>query len=415
METTESMVIVGAGQCGARAAHALRRHGWDGPIVLLGEEQDAPYERPPLSKQVLMGNKTTQQCALFDHAYYRDQRITLQLATRVAGIDRQRRHVTLADGRALPYRRLLIATGAEPRTLDIPGATLSGVHVLRDARDAQAIAAALTPGRRVAVVGAGFIGMEVAASAIAQGCEVVVLEAGMRPLMRAVPEAVATALARKHRQKGVDLRCGIRIERIVGVERVTGVQLGDGTTVNCDVVVVGIGVTPRDALARQSGLDVENGIAVDETLRTSDLDIFAAGDACSFIHPVFGRRMRLESWKNAEDQADVAARNMLGANLPFTAVPWFWSDQYELTIQVAGMPMWGTQTVLRETAADSQLFFAIDEQGAVVGASGVGLVAEIARDVRVGQELIARGARVDPVRLADRTVKLKSLLASEHA
>ena len=415
MDTKDAMVIVGAGQCGARAAQALRRHGWGGPIVLLGEEQDAPYERPPLSKQVLMGQKTTQQCALFDESFFQEQRVSLQLGTKVKSIDRLRRQVATADGRAFQYHRLLIATGAQPRRLDIPGATLSGVHVLRDTSDAQAIAAALTPGRRIAVIGAGFIGMEVAASAIAQGCDVVVLEAGARPLMRAVPEAVASCLAQKHLQKGVDLRCGVRIERIVGSEQVTGVLLGDGTAVSCDAVIVGIGVTPRVALAQASGLEIENGIAVGETLRTSDPDIFSAGDVCSFIHPLFDRRMRLESWKNAEDQADLAARNMLGANQTYTAVPWFWSDQYELTIQIAGMPIFGAQTVVREISTDSRIFFAIDEHGVVIGASGVGHVGEIARDMRIGQELIARRARVEPHRLADRAVKLKSLLATEHA
>ncbi len=415
MDTMESMVIVGAGQCGARAAQALRRHGWGGSIVLLGEEQEAPYERPPLSKQVLMGHKTTQQCALFDEAFFQEQRISVQLGTPVAGVDRLRRHITMADGRTFQYHRLLLATGAQPRKLAIPGATLSGVHVLRDTSDAQAIASTLAPGRRIAVIGAGFIGMEVAASAIAQGCEVVVLEAGPRPLMRAVPEAVASCLAQKHLQKGVHLRCSVRIERIVGTNHVTGVLLGDGTTVNCDAVVVGIGVTPRIALAQASGLEIDNGIAVDETLRTSDPRIFAAGDVCSFIHPLFGRRMRLESWKNAEDQADVAARNMLGANQAYTAVPWFWSDQYELTTQIAGMPMLGARTAVREISTDSRIFFAIDEHGVVIGASGVGHVAEIGREVRIGQELIARRVRVEPMRLADRAVKLKSLLASEHA
>lgn len=415
MDTQEAIVIVGAGQCGARTAQALRRHGWSGSIVLLGEEREPPYERPPLSKQVLTGDKTTRQCALFDESFFQEHRITMHLGTRVVSIDRLRRRVAMADGHAFRYHRLLLATGAQPRKLAMPGATLSGVHVLRDTSDAQAIASTLASGRRIAVIGAGFIGMEVAASAIARGCEVAVLEAGPRPFMRAVPEAVASCLTQKHLLKGVDLRCGVRIESIVGTNHVTGVLLGDGSTVNCDAVVVGIGVTPRIALAQASGLEIDNGIAVDETLRTSDPGIFSAGDVCSFIHPLFGRRIRLESWKNAEDQADLAARNMLGANQAYTAVPWFWSDQYELTTQIAGMPMLGARTVAREISADSQIFFAIDEHGVLIGASGVGHLAEIGRDVRIGQELIARRARVDPTRLADRAVKLKSLLATEHA
>jgi 3-phenylpropionate/trans-cinnamate dioxygenase ferredoxin reductase component len=414
MNSTAPMVIVGGGQCGARAAHALRDNGWDGAIVLLGDEGLPPYERPPLSKAVLLGQKTAAQCALYDDAFYRDQRIDLRVSAAVASIDRAARKVWLAGGEAVGHQRLLIATGAQPRRLNVPGAALQGVHVLRSVPDAHAIEGELKPGRRLGVIGAGFIGLEIAASAVARGCEVVVLEAAPRALMRAVPEVVADALIELHRRMGVDVRFSVKVDGLTGDgdSHVTGVELADGSVVPCDAVVVGIGVSPRTALAQAAGLDIDNGIAVDATLRTSDAHIYAAGDVCSFIHPLFDRRIRLECWKNAEDQARVAARNMLGFEETHASVPWFWSDQYDMTIQIAGMPAFGATTVVRETGEASRVFFALDEGGALIGASGVGRSGEIARDVRIAQELIARRVCIEPALLADRHTKLRSLLTA---
>ncbi|RDK00842.1 NAD(P)/FAD-dependent oxidoreductase [Paraburkholderia lacunae] len=413
MSSTDPMVIVGGGQCGARAAHALRENGWDGAITLLGDEGLLPYERPPLSKSVLLGQKTVGQCAIYDKTFFRDQRVDVRVDASVTAIDRAGRKVILAGGDRLAYRRLLIATGAQPRRLDLLGATLPGVHVLRGAPDALAIADELLAGQRIAVIGAGFIGLEITAAAVARGCEVVVLEAAPRALMRAVPEAVANCLVERHRQMGVDVRFAVQVERIAGETRVSGVQLADGTVVPCDAVVAGIGVTPRTALAEAAGIDIANGIAVDETLRTSDPSIYAAGDVCSFPHPLFGRRIRLECWKNAEDQARVAARNMLGHSETCSSVPWFWSDQYDMTIQIAGLPALGPTTVVRETGAASRVFFSLDANGVLVGASGVGQTGEIARDVRIAQELIARRSCVEPALLADRDTKLRSLLVAQ--
>ncbi|TKC87894.1 pyridine nucleotide-disulfide oxidoreductase [Trinickia terrae] len=414
MNSTDPMVIVGGGQCGARAAHALRENGWDGAIILLGDEGRLPYERPPLSKAVLLGERTAEQCEVYDDAFYRGQRIDLRAGAAAASIDRAAHKVVLADGACVAYHRLLIATGAQLRRLDVPGCELPGVHMLRSAADAQAIAGDLTPGRRIVVIGAGFIGLEIASSAVARGCEVVVLEAAPRALMRAVPEAVAQRLVDKHRSMGVDVRFSVAVERILGDARVTGVELADGATVPCEAIVAGIGVLPRIALAQAAGLDIaDGGIAVDETLRTSDPFIYAAGDVSSFPHPLFARRIRLECWKNAEDQARIAARNMLGHAEPCSAVPWFWSDQYDMTIQIAGLPALGATTVARETGAASRVFFALDADGVLVGASGVGRTGEIAKDVRIAQELIARRARITPETLADRAVKLRSLLMEE--
>jgi 3-phenylpropionate/trans-cinnamate dioxygenase ferredoxin reductase subunit len=415
MKSQPAMVIIGAGQSGARAAHALRDNGWDGEITLLGNEGVAPYDRPPLSKAVLLGQKTTAQCALYDETFYSEQRIDLRVDASVEKIDRAARKVVLKNGHTIAYQRLLIATGAAPRRLSVPGSTLEGVHVLRTAADASSVVGELLPGRKIAIVGAGFIGLEIAAAAIARGCEVIVIEAAAHALMRAVPEIVAAFLVERHRQMGVDVRFAVQVDQIIGstIKRVTGVKLSDGTTVACDCVIAGIGVKPRTELAEAAGIDVADGIAVDDTLRTNDPHIFAAGDVCSFPHRLFRRRMRLECWKNAEDHARIVARNMLDRGETYSEVPWFWSDQYDMTIQIAGMPAFGVTTVVRETSATSRIFFALDRDGVLVGASGVGQVSEIARDVRVGQELIARRACVEPSLLSDRSVKLKPLLAAE--
>jgi len=276
------MVIVGGGQCGARAAHALRENGWNGAITLLGNEAMLPYERPPLSKAVLLGQRTADQCTIYDKAFYRDHRIDVHVDTAVTAINREERKVVLADGAIVGYHRLLLATGAEPRRFELSG-WLAGVHVLRGVTDARAIADELRPGRRIVVVGAGFIGLEVAATAAAKGCEVVVLEAAPRALMRAVPEVVADCLVERHRGMSVDVRFSVRITRMTGDTRVNGILLADGTIIPCDTVVVGIGVTPRVALAQAVGLDIENGIAVDSMLRTSDPAIYAAGVSAHFF------------------------------------------------------------------------------------------------------------------------------------
>lgn len=412
MNSTDSIVIIGGGQCGARAAHALRENGWDGAITLVGNERELPYERPPLSKAVLLGQRGADQCAVYDEDFYRDQGINIRVDTAVTAINRTGHNVVLSGHATLEYHRLLIATGAEPRRFDSSG-WLDGMYVLRDVADSHAIAEELRSGRRIVVIGAGFIGLEVTASAVARGCEVIVLEAAPRALMRAVPEVVADCLVARHRNMGVDFRFSARIARVTGDSRVNGVLLADGTAIACDAVVVGIGVTPRVALAQAAGLTVDNGIVVDAMLRTSDPAVYAAGDVCSFFHPLYGQQIRLECWKNAEDQARIAARNMLGFEEPCSAVPWFWSDQYEMTIQIAGLPALGVSTVVRETGSNSRVFFALDDDGVLVGASGVGKTGEIARDVRMAQELISRRARVAPAQLADHTVKLRSLLLAD--
>jgi 3-phenylpropionate/trans-cinnamate dioxygenase ferredoxin reductase component len=343
-------------------------------------------------------------------------KIDVMLGALVREIDREKRRVRLEDGRDIAYTRLLLATGAAPRMLTVPGCDLSGVHTLRTGIDATRIAAELQPGRRVVVIGAGFIGLEVAASARGKGCEVTVLEAAPRALMRAVPECVSELIVDMHRAMGVDVHFDVGIERLTGERHVRGVALSDGRIIGCELVVVGIGVQPRTELAQACGLAVENGIVVDATLRTNDPAIFAAGDVCAFEHPLFRRRVRLECWKNAEDQARVAAANMLARDersVQSASVPWFWSDQFDMTIQIAGLPFLGSTTIVRETGAASRIFFALSADGVLVGASGIGTTREIAKDIRIAQDLIARQARPSLATLANSAVKLRSLLVAE--
>lgn len=412
MANDAHMVIVGAGLAGARASAELREAGFAGAITLIGGEPHAPYDRPPLSKAVLLKEKSTDDCALFGDTFFADHAIDLKLAARVADIDRAARAVVVDSGERIGYSRLLIATGASPRRLSVSGSNLPGVVTLRTVDDARDLAARLHHGQSVAIVGGGFIGLEVAASAIAAGCRVTVIEAGERLLMRAVPREIAARIETRHRDAGVRFRFGARLAAIEGARAAEGVRLADGELISCDTVVVGIGAAPRTALAQAAGLEVADGIVVDDRLRSSDPDVFAAGDVCSFPHPLHGCHVRLECWKNAEDQGRIAARNMLGQNLRYGEVPWFWSDQYELSIQIAGLPAFASRVVARETS-EALLLFHLSADGSLIAASGVGRA--VGRDIRIAQMLIARHARLSAQELADPSVKLKSLLVAEAA
>jgi 3-phenylpropionate/trans-cinnamate dioxygenase ferredoxin reductase subunit len=409
------MVIVGAGHTGGRAAHALRDAGWKGPITLIGTEPHAPYERPPLSKGMLTGEKAPGDFALYDEDAYRRQDIAHLAGTTVSEIRPATRDVVLADGTVIPYERLLLATGAEPRRLAIPGADLPGVSTMRDIGDSEALRARLGKGKRLVVIGGGFIGLEVASNAVALGAEVVVVEAGPRLMTRAVPALIEERMRARHREAGVDIRLGRQVVAILGADRVTGVRLDDGSEIPCDAMLVAIGVVPRTELAAAAGLAVDNGIVVDATLRTEDPNIFAAGDACSFAHDLFGGHVRLESWKNAEDQGPIAARNMLGGAETASMAPWMWSDQYELTIQIAGLPDRGSRIVARQLDQDSVILFHLADDGRIVAASGVGPNGSIGRAVRLGQMMIERSLYPDPRLLADAAVNLKTLMREQAA
>lgn len=405
------IVIVGAGECGARAAFALRELGYAGPLTLIGAERHLPYERPPLSKDGMTGG-TGSIRTIADAERFEAAGIALKLASEVVSIDRAARSVELGDGSHVPYEKLLLATGARPRRLPVCEGSRHCLY-LRTHDDAGAIAGRLRPGARIIIVGGGFIGLELAAAARGRGCIVTVIEALPRLLARAVPQDIAAVIADAHRANGVDIRCGTVIASIADADAGVEIRLVDGSALGADLCIIGIGAVPNTELAEAAGLTVENGIRVDETLRTSDLSILAAGDCCSFPLPIYGgRRVRLEAWRNAQEQGNLVARSMLGANAPHDAVPWFWSDQYHLTLQIAGLPDEGARTVRRDLDDGAFLLFHLADDGRLVAASGIGPGNSIARDIRLAEMLIARRATPAVDKLAAADIKLKSLLAA---
>lgn len=404
------MAIVGAGHAGGRAAQVLRESGWRGRIVLIGAEAHLPYERPPLSKGVLTGERSAAQCRLREPDAWTADGIEPVVAT-VERIDPHAREVRVSGARVFGYDALLLATGARARRLAIPGAALDGVFALRTLDDAAALGARLVPDARIVLIGGGFIGLEVAASARLRGCRVTVLDAAPRVLGRAVPETIAARVQALHEEQGVAIRVN---RKPVAIERTPGgalaVVLDDGDTLIADTVVAGIGIDPADELARDAGLAVDRGIVVNARLETSARGIYAAGDVAVFPSALSGRPVRQETWHGAETQARAAARNMLGADEPYREMPWFWSDQYDAQLQVAGEPALGELAVARRLDGDAEIHFHFDGGGRLVAASGFGRASGFVKEMKLARTLVERGAAVAPAAVADANVKLKSLL-----
>lgn len=342
----QHVVIVGAGQAGGVAAAALRDQGFGGAITLLGAEPRVPYQRPPLSKHYLAGQMNEPQLYLKPAAFYQERGIELRLATRVDAIDRGTRTVALSDGSTLSYTRLLLATGCRPRLPGLPGERLEGVHCLRTIADVDAIRADLAPGKRLVVIGGGYIGLEVAAIALQAGLSVVVLEMAERILGRVAGTRIAEFFTQQHRERGVDIRCAAQVQAIEGGKRAETVRTASGA-LPADIVVIGVGVIPNTELAAAAGLACDNGIVVDAHCRTEDPNIFAAGDCTNHPNALFGRRLRLESVQNAVDQARAAAANLRGEARVYAELPWFWSNQYDLRLQIAGLLQDHDREVLR--------------------------------------------------------------------
>jgi 3-phenylpropionate/trans-cinnamate dioxygenase ferredoxin reductase subunit len=405
------MVVVGAGEAGVRAALELRSLGWDGEITLIGNEGLLPYERPKLSKELLIAVEEPSPAAVVSEAQLAEERIDWVSGDAVRRIDREGHRVELASGREIPYMRLLLAIGAKPRKLEIAGDGAGDLIYLRRYEDAVRLRESLRNGSRVVVIGGGFIGLEVAASAIQRGCAVTLLEAGRRLLARGVPEAIAKVVEQEHRKQGVRIVTGASLERIDKGAGEFKLRLADGTVIPCDIVIAGIGAVPETALAEKSGLDIDNGIRVNEKLQTSDPNIFAAGDCCSFPHVLFGNhRIRLEAWRNAVDQGMHAAGNMLGSEKPYGVVPWFWSDQYDLTLQVAGLTDRAVTIVERNMGEEGQIYFHLNEEGTVVAVSGIGSGGSLAKHIRIGEMLVEKQAKPAAEALADHAVRLKQLM-----
>ncbi|RYH10826.1 NAD(P)/FAD-dependent oxidoreductase [Tropicimonas sp. IMCC6043] len=396
------IVILGAGQAGASLAARLRSKGYTGPLTLVGEEDVPPYQRPPLSKAYLLGEMERERLFLRPESFYAENDITLRTGCRVDAIDCGARSLGLGS-ESLVYDKLALTTGAVPRRLPSGiGGSLDGVHVVRTLRDIDRMAPEMTAGRRLLVVGGGYIGLEAAAVARKLGLDVVLVEAAERILQRVAAPETSAFFRALHRGQGVDLREGVGLERLTGEGRVTGAVLGDGTELAVDLAIVGIGVTPATGLAEAAGLAIDNGIAVDAQGRTSDSHIWSAGDCASF--PRNGVRIRLESVQNAIDQAELVADNMLGPGVAYDPKIWFWSDQYDVKLQIAGLNTGYDRVIVRQgEAAVSHWYFA-----------GARLLAVDAmndpRAYMVGKRLIDAGRSADPAVLADPATDLKALL-----
>jgi 3-phenylpropionate/trans-cinnamate dioxygenase ferredoxin reductase subunit len=368
------IVIVGASLAGASAAVTLRELGYAGELTLVGEETALPYERPPLSKAVLIG-EADEPDWVRDEAFYADQQIALLRGTTVTRVDRDR-HVVMAGGTELPYDKLVLATGSTPRRLEVPGADLDGIHTLRTLPDSLALRERFTAGARVVVVGAGWIGCESAAAARQRGASVTVVEPLTQPLLRVAGERVGATFAALHREHDVDLRLGTTVVGFGGEDgRVSEVRLPDGVTLPADTVVVGIGVLPNTALADAAGLELaEGGVAVDATLQTSDPDIYAVGDIAAQDHPKYGRRVRVEHWANAKDQGEHVAGNLLGAAAAYEKRPFFFSDQYDLGCEYRGLADPGRDRLVVRGDLEQREFIAFWlRDGAVAAALNVNL------------------------------------------
>jgi 3-phenylpropionate/trans-cinnamate dioxygenase ferredoxin reductase subunit len=408
-ENNRHIVIAGAGHAGGSTAAMLRQLGWQGAITLIGEEPIPPYQRPPLSKAWLKGEATAESLALRPEKFYPDATIDLRLDTRVTAIDRTAKIVTLSDGGVLSYDCLILALGARARRLNLPGIDLDGVLELRSAADADRLKAALHPGARLAVIGGGYIGLEAAASARALGASVIVIERESRVLARVACPILSDFFQAFHRAQGVAMEVDAQVAALEAADgRVSGVRLDDGRVIPCDVVLVGVGAVANDDLARAAGLSCQNGIVVDLAARTDDPAIFAIGDCTFRPLPLYERMGRLESVPNALEQAKQAAATICGKPPPVPEVPWFWSDQYDLRLQIAGLPFDATEIVVRgDVAAAKFALFHLRSDGTVQAVEAVNASTEFMG----GRRIIARRKRLTRAKIEDMSISMQELAA----
>ena len=397
------IVIIGAGQAAGQAAASLRQGKYEGSITILGNETQPPYQRPPLSKQYLSGELGMDRVMVRPEKFYVDQDITLHTGTRVESIDSSAKTVTTSSGDSYEYDKLLIATGSRPRILTIPGSDLSGIHYLRTIDDVDGIREAMQTAKKICIVGGGYIGLEVAAVAVTSGLQVTVLEMEDRILQRVTTPEMSEYYHELHAGRGVNIRVNTGVSGFQGEDHVSTVLCGD-EKMDADLVIVGIGIIPNIELAEAAGLDCNNGITVDDHCRTSDPHIYAAGDCTNHPNPIMGRRLRLESVPNAMEQARVSASNMLGADKVYASIPWFWSDQYDLKLQMVGFSADGDTSVQRGDKATNQFAVFYLKDGKVVSVDAV----NSPREFMVCKQLY--GKAVDPAALSDTNVELKTLL-----
>jgi 3-phenylpropionate/trans-cinnamate dioxygenase ferredoxin reductase subunit len=410
MASSTTFVIIGGGLAGAKAVEALRVNDFDGQIILFADEKQLPYERPPLSKEYLAGKKSLADFTVHDAQWYDDHHIEVRLDSPVSALNVDAHTVGLADGTAMSYDKLLLATGSASRRPPIPGSDADGVHYLRSYGDAAALNSALTEGTSLAVVGAGWIGLEVAAAARQRNVGVTVVEAAKQPLLAALGETVGEVFATLHREHGVDLRLEAQVEEITVAGGVaTGLRLRDGATVAADAVLVAVGAKPNIELAEQAGLSMgDGGVLVDASLRTSDPDIYAVGDIAAAEHPLFGGRIRTEHWANALKQPAVAAAGMLGKPGEYAELPYFFTDQYDLGMEYVGHAPYFNRVVFRGDVAGREFVaFWLDDANRVLAGMNVNIW-DVLDDVKA---LIKSQSPVDPDKLADPQSPLPDLLS----
>ncbi|WP_430297829.1 NAD(P)/FAD-dependent oxidoreductase [Sinomonas sp. B1-1] len=413
IQPARPIVVVGSGHAGVGVAAGLRSRGWDGRVVLIDAEGQLPYERPPLSKDLLAPGAAAEPVPMRKEAWYAARRIERVHGTAVA-VDRERRELTLDDGRVLPYAKLVLATGSTPRRLTVPGGDLDGVLLLKTLPDARRLAGELAPGRHVVVIGAGYIGLEVAAAAAKLGCSVTVLEFQDRVMSRVTSEPVSRFFEDVHRRAGVEFRFGAAVTAIEGTgsaggaDRVEWVVTADGARHRADVVVAGIGVVPEQGLAVAAGLDVSDGVLVDAAGRTSDPDIYAAGDATRFASLYDGASQRLECIQNARAQAEAIAADITGQAQPAAEVPWFWTVQHGVRLQTAGVRHPDDDVILRGAPATGKFTVVYLRDGRVAAVDTVGSLA----DFNAGKRLVAQRAALSPALAADPSVPLEQAVVS---
>ncbi|MEM1231087.1 MAG: FAD-dependent oxidoreductase [Pseudomonadota bacterium] len=398
------VIIIGAGHAAGQAAASLRQEGYEGPITVIGDERQLPYQRPPLSKQYLSGEQAMDRVLLRPAKFYADKQIDVRTEVRVDAINPAEHRVTTASGETLSYDKLILATGSRPRRLQIPGSDLPGIHYLRTVDDVDAIRDDMGAGKKIVIVGGGYIGLEVASVCVESDMEVHVLEMESRILQRVTTPQMSAYYHQLHSHRGVHLHTDTMVSGFEGDGRVERVLCGEAQF-DADLVIVGIGIVPNVELAEQAGIACDNGILVNERCETSAADVYAAGDCTNHPNPTLGRRLRLESVPNAMEQARVSAANICGKPKVYDAVPWFWSDQYELKLQMVGFSTEGDTQVLRGSQADNQFAVFYLKGGKVVAADAV----NSPKEFMVCKQML--GKAVDPVALADPETDLKTLLA----
>lgn len=403
MNTSEKIAIVGAGHAAGQLVASLKQHNYPGRLLLIGDEPWLPYQRPPLSKKFLSGELETERLYVKPPAFYEDDRLELMLDTRIEHIDIDNRQLTTDRGGRLDYEKLVLALGSLPRRIDVPGASLKGVSYLRSIADVEQIRADLKGAKRLAIVGAGYIGLEVAAIVRKMGVDVIVIEAQERVMSRVVCPPISAFYERMHREHGVEFLLSTGVSGFIGNDRVAGIALDSGNDIAADAVIVGIGVLPNTQLAADAGLKVTDGIVVDSRCTTSNSDVFAIGDCTLHPNSLLGRTLRLESVHNALEQARTAAANLCGIETEYAQVPWFWSDQYDLKLQIVGLSDGYDEVILRGDPDEGSFSCLYLKEERLIAVDAVNRP----RDFMQAKQLLAREGTIDAARLRDVNIELK--------